>query len=287
MSKKSYKALHDEFVEQHRLSYPLPDKPKKISLSWQFWVSLIWAVSAVLMMSIATAYEFYASRLVSGMGIYLAAVAAFFSMFSVEGGMVFGAALYAARKSVEELRIETKILISVVACLGISVVAGTNAVLGVIPDISTVAIFWSRVALVIATGAFGSVIVWSSGEVLGSELNKVLTARQQAKITYQRRKEQWLEHLNNRWTSSPQYKIAMAEVRSEAKELKKQTPTPLPATTSPPANTPVDWRRLTDEDKRWVHEHTEAEVQKRWNLISKTAGNWKTYADKMFSGKVS
>ena len=284
---QNYSQLYSKHRNEYTLSTPIPKRRRQRDLTWQFWVALVWSTAAVLMMAIATANEFYTSRVATDMNSTLALVASFFAVIAVEGGLVFGAALKASKECVEERNLIPKLKTAIFAALGISIVAGTNAVIAIVPNMPDGVMFTSRVLLVIALGALGSIIAWASGEVLGAELSMVLAARENDDNDYRNRVLSWEQGLKDSWEASPYYRIAMHDVVEKDKALRRKprnTPQPIQESAQP---VPMDWRRLSEEERRWVYDHSEEEVRTRFNLIQKTAYNWKVYATDLYGEKVS
>ena len=96
MGEHEFNDLFLDFKEQYELTNPPPTMKSIRSLGWEFYLALIWAIFAVLMVASQTASEFYHAKIMSGMNERVAFIASLMVLGAVEGGLVIGAAIKAS-----------------------------------------------------------------------------------------------------------------------------------------------------------------------------------------------
>lgn len=274
--------LFSDFEHQFRRTNKAPEMRSYSGLGWTFVLSLTWAVSAVLMVSVQTMYEFYHAKIISGMDGNLALVGAAAVLFAVEGGLVIGAAIRAqdARDYNRNL-----VLIAIGLCVLISISAGVNSSIGIIPNLDPAVLRTLRIALVFALGVAGSLVAWASGEVLGAQIAKMFVDRESAHKEYQQQTKEYEERLRASWAASPEYVIAKAEVKIEANSLKREmkqadAPVVVQGVYSPvPSNGrghSVDYRLLSEEEKLEVSKMTTRQIMEKYGMARRTAQDWRS-----------
>lgn len=205
----------EAFREKYMVQNPPPVIRAAKGLGWQFWFAMLWAVSAVIMVALRTASEFHKAEVLSGMEGWMANFSSANVLLAIEGGIVIAAAIKAAHeRSFSSQRLGWGIGLA----LFISMSAGLNSTIGVIPNASETLINTIRYVLLGAIGIGGSLLAWVSGEILGEQLAWVLADRDNAKVELHKAEGEYNESLLSAWSRSAEYQIVRKGVKVEAAE---------------------------------------------------------------------
>lgn len=269
--------LFETFKHQYQLTNPMPETRRIFGIGWDFWLSLFWAITSVLMVASQTSSEFYQSKVLSGMDTNLAISAAFMVIFAVDGGLVIGAAIKSAKKRDYS---ENLVQFAIILCIVISIAAGVNSTIGIVPNISGEFVYYARMGLLVALGFCGSLLAWTSGDILGSRIANVLNRREEALKDHQKELEEYNQRMLASWKASPAYVVAMSDIRTQAESVKSKQKV------SENFLKVSDYRKLPVEEKQKILDMTTSEVQELYGLANeRTAYNWRQWAERDFAGE--
>lgn len=211
--------VFEAFKAKYQNQNPLPSSGEADGLGWQFWLAVAWALSSAIMVAVRTGNEFYKAEMLSGMPDLLAKFSSFNVLFALEGGITIAAALKASHQKSHSTRLLERSIWMIVA---ISVVAGINSSLGIIPNISPNVLTTVRIFLVGAIGIGGSFVVWASGEVVGAQISRVLTSKEDVKAAFAAAIEAYNDELLRSWRSSDEYRIVRSDVRKASAQARSE-----------------------------------------------------------------
>lgn len=278
-----------QFRQQYTLTNPPPELRSYERLGWEFILSMVWALATVIMVASQTASEFYQAKILSGMDTRLAFAASVAVLIAVEGGLVIGAAIKASGAKSYNRGL---VAVAIALCVLISIAAGLNSSVGIIPNLDPKILYWMRIGLVFALGIFGSLMAWASGEVLGAQIAKVFVGRDKSASEYRDAMQAYNEQLLASWRASPEYTLAKSGVRMDADRVRaernklKVSESFRKDSESSDASAEVsrkDYRKLQKAEKRALVDMEVSEIMDTYGLIERTAYNWKSNAERDYS----
>lgn len=278
-----------QFRQQYTLTNPPPELRSYERLGWEFILSMVWALATVIMVASQTASEFYQAKILSGMDTRLAFAASVAVLIAVEGGLVIGAAIKASGAKSYNRGL---VAVAIALCVLISIAAGLNSSVGIIPNLDPGILYWMRIGLVFALGIFGSLMAWASGEVLGAQIAKVFVGRDKSASEYRDAMQAYNEQLLASWRASPEYTLAKSGVRMDADRVRaernklKVSESFRKDSESSDASAEVsrkNYRKLQKAEKRALVNMEVSEIMDTYGLIERTAYNWKRNAERDYS----
>lgn len=292
----NFDELFLRFRDQYVLTNKMPEHREYGSLGWEFILSLVWAIAAVVMVASQTASEFYQAKILSGMNPNLAFAASVAVLVAIEGGLVIGAAIKASGARAYNKNL---VIVAIGLCVLISVAAGLNSSVGIIPNLDQGVLYAMRVGLVISLGIAGSLVAWASGEVLGAQIAKVFIDRDQANAEYRQAMQVYNDQLLASWRASPEYVLAKAGVRTEADEAKRRRRKAKEGDETfvsygelsesfgqPPysGSSGKDYRKLSPEQRNSLIGADTRDIVQAFGISERTAQNWRRFAERDLVG---
>jgi hypothetical protein len=216
-------AAFESFQAKYFKMFPQPEKVSvtlKDLIGWQFWMAIIQGVFAIALAAMRTSDMFY--KIAVSSSRFLATAEAIAAVGAIEGGIVVFASLRAEmqnRKTTgnaeEDRRLNLKasvwrLLMGEFLGLAVSIVAGLGlsfAGLGV-----PVQGFTQWLAIIVGAGA--SIIAGISGDVIGTLLSRLSTARDLAAQQYKIDQKEYENTMYARWEHSDERKIARGELKA-------------------------------------------------------------------------
>jgi len=253
------------FRETHTLIYPLPVKPTRAefaNLDWQFYLDLVTGLSALLLVALRTAGEFYlAAAMVFDNPIFSRAEA-ILAVLGIEGFM-FSSGIGKVKRSGKINRQWRNI--AVILSLGISLIAGLAHSLGVIENLSVTVRTWVSGTLTVAL-TIASFVAYIAGEIVGSHLANIDIEYRAALNLYQKEYADWETKLIARWNNSHERRNARAGI------------TPKLSETFVSDEKLSDWRHVPHADRLQIAEMSTQQIITEYGTSERTATNWKSYA---------
>jgi hypothetical protein len=262
-----------DYESRHKILFPMPEtRTVKLmkQMGWQFSFLLVQSLFAVLLAALRTADMFFLSA--SSSNQILAFVEAFAAIFAVEGGIV----LYAAVRAEVSRRINTKILIAgELIGIIISIFAGLGQSLSGF-QVGYTDTF--RLARAVALGLGASILCAVSGSVLGQQLAKFGTLRDEAVKENEYKLHEWRQALRDSWKRSDELKYLHSGIKAAVKTVRPNV------RANEKTNTPTVHRNQTrDEIVEYLEKNATDEFTPGPSQIARDLGVSKSYAHEVIT----